>query len=771
MQRHNVANRSLAIGSKGRERLDAASVELRATICIARPPRVAIGVPNGVKPAGWCNLLQRVTSRWGGLDSTIYFPADGWTPGSLWDGLLQRFDPDYIMFYRNPHNIDVFKERYDPFRCWSYRWMFHADKGSLPVDWAAPLHVAARGWAASENAEPLAIIHSGNVVGGPECLRIVLANESGWLSAEELGQITAAGGRSHIAAIEEPIELPDTATAGWNVLEMVRRQDPASPRSWSARGLGVLQSWGNEEWREGPILVMGSDTADVCLWLTLRTLRQSPSVLWWPDEMVPNPPGDGDTCAHGYTHGLASALSGAEQVLLDGETLEEAYDQDTIYVSSTSLADGQMRDRWQMLEQRRPGFRSPRFGSDPLSCLRVYRFSAVPTLREQAYQFTAGVSHAYLTPEVPNWMQTAPRAISFLTEFSVDGLATPTHPATRPLLAPHRPPAIPHRSGRYGPVAAQCSRIVPIARGEPPRYLPLQIRFPDIEEVLIRFGAWLGGTATFSDAGRLSRDLVGRFADLAVAAASLRSGPLAAVVEEFLRTYQGNEAIRSGSFPTRDRLYIDRNGLSSLILGADQSADADEFLNGWTLSGVILWGMLLKCPRCRFQALYQWRDFGGSGPECQRCARHFQITPNTASAWEPVAALDELVRASLIKDAREAIVLAAWLVSQDSAASVILGTEWIWPRGHAETDVTATLRGHLVLGEAKSNEKVETTQCNQYEGLARRTQARRLIFATSKKQWAPGMAAKFSKITQNLTGTSVEAYVDLLADGGPQRVC
>jgi hypothetical protein len=165
-ERHRMARRSKAVGSEGLGQLGTPSVELRTTMCIARPPRVAIGMPDRVTAAQWCNLLQRVASRWGGLDSTMYFPADAWAPGSLWDGLLERFDPDSIMFYREPQNMEEFKERYDPLECWVYKWLFHVDKGALPIDWATPIHVAARAWAARLGAYPLTAIQTGAVEGG-----------------------------------------------------------------------------------------------------------------------------------------------------------------------------------------------------------------------------------------------------------------------------------------------------------------------------------------------------------------------------------------------------------------------------------------------------------------------------------------------------------------------------------------------------------------------------------------------------------------------------
>lgn len=96
-----------------------------------------------------------------------------------------------------------------------------------------------------------------------------------------------------------------------------------------------------------------------------------------------------------------------------------------------------------------------------------------------------------------------------------------------------------------------------------------------------------------------------------------------------------------------------------------------------------------------------------------------------------------------------------------------MGIEWEWPNGHVETDVVGVMEGELVLGEAKSSDKVESAQCKQYELLARSVQARRLVFATSQKRWAPGMKERFSTVRNRLRGTHVEAYVDLLADDGP----
>lgn len=745
------------------------AVDLHTVTCIARPPRVAVGVPDGVTVQAWCRVLQRVTDVWGGLDSTIYFPIDAWTPGSVWDRLLQRFDPDSILFHHDPETIDAFRERYDPLQCWTYRWLFHAEKGTLPVDWAAPLHVAARAWSSQPGCDPLAGLQNGDVIGGPESLHLLLAREFGRVSEEELTQITQPGGLSHISPIRQPLELADTADSARRAVDLAAAPEKhgASPSRWNSRGLLTLQDGGVEGWRDGPILVAGSATSDICLWLTLRTLRLGPSVLWWPDDMVPDAPGDTDDAAHGYVYGLASALYGPEQALTENDD-EDDYDQDPIFLTSATLTQDQLQRRMQMILRINPSLRPPEIGFDPLPRLACRRFVAVQLPPEQGHPFTAGESHAYLTPELPLWMRNAGRMPTFLTEFRVDGFSAPAHPAVHPLVAPHRPPEIPQRSGRYGPVAAQFSRIV--LAGQQHHLLPLQIRFPNITDIVGRYGTWLGGNAFPSNAGRLSRDVIERFGSLDDAAQALRTGPFAGVVQEFLRSYRRTDEVRAGSYPVRDGLYMDRDGLASIVSNSDGGIDPAMLLDDWTVRGLIDWGMLLKCPRCRFEAQYEWGDIEGAGVRCQRCGRTFPVTPATACSWEPVAGLDELVRASLENDAREEIVLAAWLHAQDQNGAVTLGIEWQCPGVNAESDVVGVAHGELILGEAKSTDTIEAKQCRQYENLARRVQARRLIFATSREQWADGVLSRMETIRTKLPGTSVESYVRLLADNGPRQV-
>lgn len=282
----------------------------------------------------------------------MYFPMEGWGPGTLWDELLERFDPDSVMFYRAPENMDIFKERYDPLECWNYKWMFHADRGDLPVRWSTPLHIAARAWAARPDRVPLAAIQSGAVEGGPESFHIVLAREFGRLGDEELNQIVTPGGRAQISPIRDTIRLTHEGAAARKVMALVRTERDISPRAWNLSGLVVLQSFGHEDWREGPIVVVGSTTADICLWLTLRTLRQSCTVWWWPDEMVPNRPSDDDDAGHGYTDGLVEAIYGHDQAVLAEEMEDSAYEQDPICVTSVSISEPELRARWQLIAQR-----------------------------------------------------------------------------------------------------------------------------------------------------------------------------------------------------------------------------------------------------------------------------------------------------------------------------------------------------------------------------------------------------------------------------------
>lgn len=745
-------------------------VELHTVLAIARPPRVALGVPEGVNLGDWRNLLEKAASRWGGLDSTIYFPTAQWAPGNVWDDLLTLFDPDEIFWSREPENASMFSERYAPFRVHGYKWMFHPDGDPPPVNWSVRTSAAARAWLAQPREDPMYSIDDGAVEGGQPCLEVLLAQEFGRLPREEVDGLTAGGIAPIVMPIQKRIDLSDPDQAPRTAFRAAyggytgRGAQDARPRRWSAVGLSVWEHAGSEGWREGPIVVCGSSPADVCLWLTLRALRHSANVFWWPDEMVPGESADGDDPRHGYVASLAERLSKFEDTVdIDGAG-DDQYDHDAIQVTSVTVPEEQLRSRWGSILLYRRCLRPPRFGSDPMPALRTRRFQAVSQPQEVACQFTGGVSHAYIAPDLPPWITAGTRPPTFLTEFSVDGFSAPAHPVVPPLLAPHRPPPMQHRSGRYGPVAAQCSRIV-LASG-PRRLVPLQIRYPDVSEILGRYGEWLKGTALPSNSGRLATDLVVRLGGLKEAGRAVRFGGFVNLLDALLRKYQEGAA-PDGHFPVRDRVFIDNAALQSVVRDSAGALDPSAIMGEWTTRGLIHWGMLLKCPMCRYQEFYRWEALHDAGIVCLRCSREFDLSPATACAWAPVAGLDELVKTSVENDSREEIALAAWLLSQDGDGAVALGTEWECPGATTETDVAGVVNGHLVLAEAKSGDNVALKQLRQYENLARRTQARRVIFATSCQRWSDGTAGRTEALRERLPGASVELYVDVLGHAGP----
>jgi hypothetical protein len=725
----------------------AGRVDLRTIMPLSRPPRIAVGVP-GMSSLNWLTVLMRRSMTWAAMWNSVFFPIDAWAPGSIWDAILDRFDADEMLLGTNDTSLESkLARRYDPMLSFSFAHLIHR---RAPLEGLTTnLRTIAAAQAAEVGQRASRIVRLFDVKSGPDSLRIMIAAAAGDIDDYTVKEITGVGAAYGKLELDPAGKPEDLQTAVSVAL------DPPNDSLWALNGWGTMSITDAFTYTaaasEGAIVVCGGTTEDVCLWLSLRTLRQRRNVFWLPDD-------------------LATDVQGPPvqyQAALFVKLVElQSSNADPPYFTSASLDEAAIKSRLGKLEKY--GMANYQVGFDPLTRVRLHTFISL-TRHEHTYrdQFTEGKSHSELRIGVPSWVSSLnDLGLRFLVEAHVVQYTLPTNPAARPLVS--NPQSHDHRSGRYGVVADALAmfasagdRIEHVLR----RY---QLELPSPDELMRRLAVSAGGNAWPSQNGQLAREVVSRLSGVKEAARQLNGAELQRVVADLMsgRKSPGKWELSTGRY-VADQEYLAR------ILGIDLEDEAGarrlrQLVHDWSTRGLILWGLALKCPVCGFSDYYALHEQTRSGVSCRRCQRDFLATATSAVRWRLVAAVDEVLRAVFLFGGVEEIALRAWIDGDADGANTTLGTQWALPGLELETDVAGTVAGDLTIGEAKSTGSFsDLDQIDRLARLAISLEARRLIFATSSSSWATPTLKRIAQAVAAAPGVRVEAYAGLLSPGGP----
>jgi len=716
---------------------------------LSRPPRIAVGVP-GMSSLNWLTVLSRRSMTWAAMWNSVFFAIDAWAPGSIWDAILDRFDADEMLLGTNDTSLESkLARRYDPMLSFSFAHLVHR---RAPLEGLTTnLRTIAAAQAAEVGQRASRIVRLFDVKSGPDSLRMMIAAAAGDIddyTVKEITSVGAAYGRMELDPVGKPEDLQTAISVAL---------DPPSDCLWALNAWGTMSITDDFTYTaaasEGAIVVCGGTTEDVCLWLSLRTLRQRLNVFWLPDDLaadVQGPPIQ-------YQAALFVKLAEFESINADPP-----------YFTSASLDEAAIESRLSKLKKY--GLTKYQIGFDPLTRVRLHSFISL-TRHEHTYrdQFTEGKSHSELRIGIPSWVSAFNDfSLRFLVEARVVQYTFPAHPAARPLLSTSQPDD--HRSGRYGVVAEALARFS--SKGDRLEHVlrKYQLDLPSPEELTRRLALSLGGRAWLSPNGQLVNEVVTRLSGVKEAVRQLNAGELKTVVADLMSRQKspGKWELSTGRY-VGDQEYLAR------ILGIDLEQEADarrlrQLLHEWATRGLLLWGLALKCPVCGFSDYYALHEQTRSGVSCRRCQRDFLATATSSVRWRLVAAVDEVLRAVFNFGGVEEIGLRAWLDGDADGANTTLGTLWALPGLDLETDLVGTVAGDLTIGEAKSTDSFsDLDQIDRLAGLAIILEARRLIFATSSTSWASQTLKRIAQAAAAAPGVRVEVYAGLLSPGGPVR--
>lgn len=690
-----------------------------------RPPRFAIGIPRSTSLAEVAALLQRMTATWGGVNGSLAFPVEEWTPGSRWDRLLDRFDADHFLFLEG-HSLpgETIRDRYDPLWLFEDRWLFQASALSGPgvtaVERAMRLEVNSGGQPPIDIAEP---------VNGPSWAHVVAANNAGYLLPAFTTNIS-----TQVTRMKYDLDDPDAAFAFLNAAVFSPQGNP--PNAISRWGLARVVKGPTVFGNPSPIVVAGGSLADVCLWIALRAIQGPDMLHWLPEDATTT-----DTLARWYRtmvadqiHNSVSAWGKPCVVTSASKSAPQA-----LALASALVPTG---GRLAMPEWREPVAASE---TRERSWYSLTRHET--TYREE---FREGLGLRLLDVPTPPELNDSPNlGIHFLVEVSIEGYSCPTHQGVRPLIDRD----FAHRSGRYGVVFDALPALH--IHGDK---LAHEIRrpallLPNEHQVAVRLGIHTGSEVRPSPSGLALRTIVDRLGGAQLALKELLCGPLASIWND-----HEHGTPRRGRYALPQRRIV---WTAEALNGLDGHSN-DTWTSKMCRAQVLRAGLALKCDYCGRLDLYEWGDMGWGSQRCRYCREPLSIDPRHSPCWAPLFGVDPILVHALRLDCLEELALVVVLAHQADRNSLSLGTEWSRPNAEVEVDVIGSLAGLTVVGEAKSINAIDGGQINRLANLAERIQARKLIFATSKAAWDEATLGRIRAIDP-ARGFDTEVIVDLLA--------
>jgi len=707
--------------------------------------------------ADWLALLGRVTTTWGGPVSTMYFPIDDWQRGGIWDDLIHIFDADYFYLPPSGRGLEnTLERRYAPLGVVYDEELLDPLGGPLRCPSSVDLVdiLAIRGWERLSSTGALTspvVAHFLHLATGmTDSLTIAAAQHLGVLTVADLKRIDNMVPRGTVSIVPNTFRFDQDGTGALEHMEFL-----IGPNEGWIAGVNVerFASWETRPngWSDMPLVVAGNAQADICLWLTLKSLRWSPeesahgpcSVYWIPDDVLTDETFNADVPS-AYLQRIVGGLTGA------------------VAVVSASLDGEGARERWTRLEPFHTASLRPVFDQPFKRLFAVRRFPFIDTVAKSVKeQFWRRLSVGSATVALPPWLRDyTGDAVHFLTDFQIERFTAPTHGAACPIVRAE--PSVAHRPMARGVTAD----MLHVERHRGMRIsddiVPVQLELPDVNAILDRYAKSLGGAVSLSGSGLIARQVLTKFDSLSEAVRRLRTGPLRLLADEF------REPVAPiGSLALRDRCYLRPEAIAHILSNALSKSQIESELGDLVRRGILTYGLALRCPHCSLSAFYPWQSIDHTGVRCSQCTHLFVPAPDVACGWCPVAQLNELVFRVYEDHLLEELTLAAWLQLQSDSGLIAIGAMWELPKLSVETDVIAIVEGELCIAEAKSTNDATKKQICRLGELANRLEARRLIFATSQSAWLPGVAGRLTALRSNFPGVDIELYSDLLRASVP----
>jgi hypothetical protein len=327
----------------------------------------------------------------------------------------------------------------------------------------------------------------------------------------------------------------------------------------------------------------------------------------------------------------------------------------------------------------------------------------------------------------------------------------------------HQPPArtgIPSSALHQYPAGSLPEAMVRISRsglsissanvGYVPAGVPLEgrlahplLRLPSAEQVFAQLAAKHGATVQRSSAGRRAANAIDLWGSFTAITAAL-TGDIRRLLDAFLPDatragdYGGGYAIRGDGYLTL--------GHAAKALRVDDH-QARDVLDHLLAIKVLRRGLLLSCERCAARAFYPVGAVGDDGFTCSVCrypsrlarGRWYKRDPEPAWNYD----LDQVVR-ELLRQHGDIPLLAAAHRAEGSRSLLWAPELLVQANGEeAEVDLCLIIDGRIVIGEAKSNNRLDTADKSTVQAAttlvrtAHILSADEILLATAQPSWAP----------------------------------
>jgi hypothetical protein len=487
-----------------------------------------------------------------------------------------------------------------------------------------------------------------------------------------------------------------------------------------------------------PVVVVGDAAEDFALWMLLDRMYQR--AYWCPMAFL----GEDDELADAFRKHLALRL-------LAVTGYGHGDDDDNVVVTSISVSEDALAGAIPAIAQNPwvPDESSPRFttsSADDLPLPRPWRLYDPGEILRQSYE-------PFVGPDMAGTVGTPkPSAISPLSAWNfswhvdalVNAVQLPPRSCLSPLLAVFGvADGASIRAGSDGiSYFSQEPFFIPAGASLDQMIYRPRLRNPESTDLFKALFEAAGYRAEVSQAGRYSTGLVEAWQGLASAAVDLNDAPRVRLFEAYRKKTRSEEDPGVWLDGTKRR-YLTFWDIRR-VTGMSRD-DARALIDGYVRQGILSRGWCLKCPRCNYAAWYAHDDVG-QGFRCLRCRVE---SPITASAWRqpsepmPFYQLDELVFQAIDNDARAPLLALDHL--RRETRSFLFAPEMDIFRGAtlaAEIDVLAFVEGRILIGEAKSRDRLEEDERKEREvvdklaRIADSITAHEVVFATTAPHWS-----------------------------------
>lgn len=273
------------------------------------------------------------------------------------------------------------------------------------------------------------------------------------------------------------------------------------------------------------------------------------------------------------------------------------------------------------------------------------------------------------------------------------------------------------------------------------------LRLPSAEQIFSAIGAKGAANVHPSSAGRRAVNATELWGSFAAITADLQ-GNVRRLLDAFLPPPKNGNGDYGDGYAIRKHGYLHLQHAVAALQVSDEEARAvlDRLLG----HKVLRRGLVLSCARCAAQSFYTIGSFTDDGFVCVMCASPNELNQARwyKGAAEPVwhYALDQVVH-DLLGQHGDIPLLAAVQLSSGRHTMLWAPELQIHFDGgdEAELDIALIIDGQIVVGEAKSNDQLKTSD-KSTEAAAKRLvrcaqmlTADKIVLATSRDSWTNGV--------------------------------